>query len=270
MGKSVEGKRKSSVNATTHGVLSKRVLLPGEDAEELETCAEGWLRTYAPRDYREQRLVDQLILNDWFLRRATLRLMQVEAGGEEGAEFEHRLGLMQRYKTAAERAFYRAQAAVESLRKDLAREERAQERTAERVEKRQVEKKRPKDEMELAEQWVEVAVEDGKTVTRKHPPDEELREQVDKLDPERDLVYRRLHFVNGVPKEYEWAMHDRALQEKGGLGIQRMRPETWRELVEREKKNGGHLLGCANVPRPESRGGCECPTCSWNREVLEE
>ncbi len=73
-----------------------------------------------------------------------------------------------------------------------------------------------------------------------------------------------------VAKVYEWAMHDRALQENGGLGIQRMRPETWRELVEREKKNGGHLLGCANVPRPESRGGCECPTCSWNREVLEE
>jgi hypothetical protein len=255
MGKSPEGKLKSSFNSTSHGALSKRKLLPGEDAAELEACAAGWMATYAPQDYREQRLVDQLILNDWFLRRATHRLMELEASAGDGTEnFEHRLGLMQRYKTAAERAFYRSVTAVESLRKDLRREERAEQK--------------PEREIRLAEQWVEVRVDEkGKTVTTKHPPDEELRERVKALDPGRDLVYRRLNFVDGVPREYEWAMHDPAVRESGGAGVQRMRPEVWAEQIEREARVGkGHLLGCKSVPRPEERGGCQCPTCEGGRD----
>jgi hypothetical protein len=63
------------------------------------------------------RLVEQLILNDWLLQRANRRMLEAEAAPAD-AEYEHRLELMQRYKTSAERAFYRALAAMEALRKD--------------------------------------------------------------------------------------------------------------------------------------------------------
>ena len=242
--------------------------------------SQGWLAQYQPRDHREERLVDQLIVNDWFQQRATRRLMEVEAGDKNAPDYDTRIALIQRYKTTAERAFYRSLGAVESLRRNLFQHgirmhalEAKEAQKLERAERaaRAEKAKHHGQAMALAEQWVEVEVnEKGKTVTTPFPTNEALREVVESLNPERDLVYRRFHFADGVPEEYAWTLHDPSMEMRGSSGIQRLRPGTWLTQVEKEKKNKGHMLPCANVPRPEERGGCDCPTCSWNRELMEE
>ncbi|MBV8550338.1 MAG: hypothetical protein JOY54_03480 [Acidobacteriaceae bacterium] len=121
------GKVKASRNSTKHGVLAKNtIILPGESQAEYEEVYFGWWNEYEPEGYAEERLVKLLITNDWFLRRAIRKLEEAEAavfGREENpqewseAEQAH-LQCMQRYKTAAERAFYRSLNAVLGFRKD--------------------------------------------------------------------------------------------------------------------------------------------------------
>jgi hypothetical protein len=44
-------------------------------------------------------------------------------------------------------------------------------------------------------------------------------------------------------------------------------------VIEREKlRTDGHIgpTGVGNLPRPMERGGCECPMCKRNREILEK
>ncbi len=114
-----EGKGRSSQNSTKHGARSTNVLILGDERQaDYDETRDGWLADYEPADYHEMRLVEQLILNDWLLKRANRRLMQAETEPEN----EHRLELMLRYKTTHERAFYRSLNAIEGLRKDIRRE----------------------------------------------------------------------------------------------------------------------------------------------------
>lgn len=124
----------------------------------------------------------------------------------------------------------------------------------------------------VLEQWVEIQVENGKTVTRLYPSNEKLIEQGQSMLPPPELVYRRLNFVHGVPEEYLWAMPpDEQTRRYGGGGIQRMTTDRWLEVIEWEQASGtGHIGPCrGNLPRPNERGGCDCPTCSYNRKILE-
>ncbi len=123
----------------------------------------------------------------------------------------------------------------------------------------------------ILDQWIEIEIQDGKTVTTLYPPNEQLIKQGQGMLPPPEMVYRRLHFVHGVPAEYNWTTDDPVTRERGGMGTQRMMVDTWLELIEREKASGtGHVGPCGgNLPRPESRGGCDCEVCSHNRAILE-
>ncbi len=160
--KSAEGKKNSSRNATTHGVLSKKLILPGESQEQFDEVWNGWWTEYEPEGYAEERLVTLLIHNDWFLRRAMRALAETEAAlfGQEGlhpadwteAQRAH-LQVMQRYKTTAERAFYRSLAAVQGLRRDrvyMLKESTRQERRIRELEREheELKKQAPKPEAE--------------------------------------------------------------------------------------------------------------------------
>jgi hypothetical protein len=57
---SIEGKKRSSMNAVTHGILSSVTALPGEDQDVLDHLREGVLATYRPQDTMEQFLVDRI------------------------------------------------------------------------------------------------------------------------------------------------------------------------------------------------------------------
>lgn len=321
--KTPEGKESSSKNAIKHGCRAKKTLiLPDETQEEYDELRNGWLEEFEPEGHQERRLVEKLILNDWLQQRAERWLLQVEAQvveenadpSEWTAEQHHRIELMQRYKTTAERAFYRAWSAVQSLRKDFMREqrdiyrlrsenvalqnklehfegecERVQERLAE-VEKKQpkreaAEEKTPAEQMfqgqnskkkqkrlQVLEQWVEVTVENGKTVTTLTPSNEGLIKRGKEMYPPPELVYRRLNFLHGVPIEYDWAAPTDEIRKWGGGGIQRMTVDTWLEVTEREKEYGdGHIgpTGVGNMPRPKEHGGCECPSCLSGEEMGE-
>ncbi len=125
----------------------------------------------------------------------------------------------------------------------------------------------------LLEQWVEVWVENKVTRTVLHPDNEELRKIASKMDPEPELVYRRLNFRGGVPAEYLWTMPNKQALLYGGGGIQRMTFEHWLQVIALESQSGTEHIGptgVGNLPRPNERGGCECPVCTINQDMLEE
>jgi hypothetical protein len=131
-----------------------------------------------------------------------------------------------------------------------------------------------KKKVRVLEQWVEVRIENGKTVTRLYPSNKFLMERGQAMWPPPDLVYRRFNFPDGVPEEYWWVGLTPERAKLGGMGVQRMTPETWADVTKREgpevPREGyqssvvpGHLrpTGVGNLPRPEERGGCECAVC---------
>lgn len=123
MPKTLEGKARSSQNSFKHGMFSRKALILGdESAQDFEVVRRGWMTTYQPQGYMGERLVQQLIFNDWMLRRANRRLAEVLAG-EMDDGYQHRVELMQRYKTTAERAFFRALAVLEQMRREARREQ---------------------------------------------------------------------------------------------------------------------------------------------------
>ena len=72
---SIEGKKKSSMNAVTHGIFSNIAILPGEDEAFIQKLREDILATYQPQDTMERCLVDRIYIA--MLRQ--IRLCQAEA-----------------------------------------------------------------------------------------------------------------------------------------------------------------------------------------------
>jgi hypothetical protein len=141
-------------------------------------------------------------------------------------------------------------------------------------------KKRQK--IHCLEQWVEVTVEDGQTITTLYPSNQRLIERGKQMWPAPDYVYRRVNFPNGVPAEYDWVGVNENRQQYGGCALQRMTPDTWLETIKREGpevlREGyqsstvpNHIgpTGVGNLPRPQERGGCECPVCQQNQQALD-
>ncbi len=72
---SIEGKKKSSMNAVTHGIFSNIAILPGEDEAYMQKLREDILATYQPQDTMELCLVDRIYIA--MVRQ--VRLCQAEA-----------------------------------------------------------------------------------------------------------------------------------------------------------------------------------------------
>ena len=70
--KSVLGKAASSRNATRHGVLSARPVLPDEDPVELELLTQRLTDAYAPEGPTEELLLAEIVGTTWRLRRVEL------------------------------------------------------------------------------------------------------------------------------------------------------------------------------------------------------
>jgi hypothetical protein len=64
-----EGKRISSQNSVTHGLLSREALLPGEDANELDALRAELTADLAPVGALEVMWVDVIVTALWKLRR---------------------------------------------------------------------------------------------------------------------------------------------------------------------------------------------------------
>ena len=74
--KTPEGKAAVRLNATTHGLRSQEVLLPGEDEEALKELNENLRTELQSVGELENLLVDGIVAAHWRLR----RLRRVEAG----------------------------------------------------------------------------------------------------------------------------------------------------------------------------------------------
>jgi hypothetical protein len=126
--KSRRGKAVSSQNARKHGMRSKKLIVEDETQEAFDSLAAGWRAEYDDDGQATKSLLERVILNDWFLRRAERRYMGAEEelaqkNTLEWTEEDHKkIELYLRYKTTNERSFYRAFNSLRGLRKDKIRE----------------------------------------------------------------------------------------------------------------------------------------------------
>src|SRR5271157_1750020 len=117
--RSAEGKAASSLNAMSHGLTSRMVILPGEDPAQFQFLRRGLLKEHQPSTPTETLLVEEMAQAHW-------RLERVRRRQDEAFEFEtlevKLLALLQRYATTYERTFFKS---LETLKK-LQRERLAQ------------------------------------------------------------------------------------------------------------------------------------------------
>lgn len=67
--KTPEGKSRSSMNALKHGLSAQTMVVPGEDAAQLEAFHDSVRDLCQPRDAIEESIVRQFVIADWRGRR---------------------------------------------------------------------------------------------------------------------------------------------------------------------------------------------------------
>jgi hypothetical protein len=247
-----EGKAASSLNALKHGCRSEKTILRGEDPAEYEFLVQSWFDLYQPADPLAVTLVQQLAHAHWLLKRNSRRLEQVEfelpSNAYHWTDTHQKLYTnFSRYKTAAERTFLRF---VKELDTQQDRKERASERRQRALDRAALLERRwlERDNKEISDnlkshQSVEITVsEDGQTRTRHIPPNLDLVQELaaQKMPP---LVLNRiLHFVDGVPPEYDWMRPEEVRKVSEEFAIQRMRYSDWLDVIKKEEATGtGHI-----------------------------
>jgi hypothetical protein len=130
------GKAASSANALKSGIYAQSLIIRGEDPAELEALRDDFYSCHQPESADERALVDTLVHSEWTLR----RLRKCEAQLWESAflcinsqqdlqqtplssafiEAESIFIPLQRVISATERAFHRALADLERLKKSRA------------------------------------------------------------------------------------------------------------------------------------------------------
>ncbi len=260
---SPQGKANSSVNATSHGCCSKQMLVKGEQPEDLEALREWWFSHYDGDQARP--FVEAAFLDEWLLKRAQRNYLAVEAqlaetdATEWTEEQMHRLALMQRYKTAAERSFARSSGAVERFRRVRVYEALAEERAEAQREEREWRRREYEEEnaprvpttvdkllampkpvpVPALEQHVNVTQEGEDTVTTLTPSNEALLAQAEAMEPKPLRVFRNLRISPWLASEYVWV---KDLPGTTECRTQVMTFEEWLKALEREKAiAGGHL-----------------------------
>ena len=108
--KTPEGKAAVRHNAVKHGLLSKDVLLPGEDESVLQELGDALRAELQPEGFLESLQVEEIILNYWRLR----RLRRVEVG----------IFAIERYEELIERAEGEAKSLEGSSLTDIVEENR--------------------------------------------------------------------------------------------------------------------------------------------------
>jgi len=96
-----KGKAVTKFNAVTHGLQAKHVVLPEEDPDEFERLLDELIQEIEPRGAREYRLVENIAVGMWRLR----RVYRVEVG----------MFMLQQYEIAIERAKNEASRYVKNI-----------------------------------------------------------------------------------------------------------------------------------------------------------
>jgi hypothetical protein len=266
----VEGKQSSSRNATTHGGTSEKLIIAGERQENFDALLNDLLEEYAPATQQVRLLVEDAALARWFVWRKQRAYNAVESAlyaaqpAQElwTAEAYHQLALVDRYKTAAERALKRTLQNLDASRRLEIREERhaisiqKQEAQAKlaiaRVEDALTEREQAQwkaacngFEIPTLVQKIMVRVTREGTLTEMKPSNDAILRQLDRKSPyPPEEIYRKFEFPQGIPPEYHcFTDREDYRREKGHTIEQWFSPDNWRELAGREEKlETGHAL----------------------------
>jgi hypothetical protein len=223
--------------------MDAKLILPGETQSDFDQLSAGWRADYASTTQAARALLEEVIINQWLMLRAKRRYTMFDASlaGTDPAgwtEEQHKqLERMTRYRTSAERTFYRSFKALESLQKVSAPQAPAPRNTA-----TSPPPTKKKDKRNALHQWVEVETVDQETVTTLSPSNEELLKQASERKPTPDYVLRHIHFPGQVPGDYAWTGAGENQRALGGQGTQRMTRKVWLEAIEKEKlRTKGHI-----------------------------
>jgi hypothetical protein len=90
-----EGREKSKLNATTHGLTAQTSVLPGEDREELEALSRSLMRQLNPRGVVQRLIAERAVSITWKLRRVARAEEEVARQMDERAmqSWEHERAL---------------------------------------------------------------------------------------------------------------------------------------------------------------------------------
>jgi len=128
------GKSVSCMNHLTHGAASTSLFIQGEDPADFDALLRDGFDSYQPSNPDDARLIGDFALARWLL----VRRQRIHASYEFKLHDEkpdptlwsqedlHKLNLMDRYKTQAERAFKRSLDNVMAIRKAASNEQRSQ------------------------------------------------------------------------------------------------------------------------------------------------
>jgi hypothetical protein len=114
------GKAISSQNSLKHGLASGRLIIEGEDPADYQTNLDEYLADLKPVGKTETALVTEIANAQWFKDRA-LRFQAIAFNNHvptAGHTVPPELGVLIRYQSASERAFYRALKTLQALQKE--------------------------------------------------------------------------------------------------------------------------------------------------------
>ena len=250
---SPEGKARSSMNRLTHGCRSEKTVLPHEDRAEYEFTAQTWLNAYNPQDPIAQNLVEETIKAHWFFKRNQTYLDQIASRLPMDAwlwtdEHQRLYTNFTRYKTTAERSFYRAFNALEAHCKRQADRAAQAEKARALMAKANLEWAKKKAQAAAKDltsvQKVDVVMSDrGDCVTTCIPTNEQMISRAaDAAEPPK-FVTRYVLFNFGVPAAYDWTNPNHLQRQDATVGIQHFLYSDWLKQIEAEQRaNTGHLV----------------------------
>jgi len=265
-----EGKQVSSRNATTHGGTSEKLIIAGECLEDFDALLNDLLEEYAPATQQVRLLVEDAALARWFVWRKQRAYNAVEYAlytaqpAQElwPAEAYHQLALVDRYKTAAERALKRTLQNLDASRRLELRVARHAISSKREQAQAQLAIARVQDSLDQREQaqWkaacngfecptvvqkIMVSVTREGTLTEFTPSNDAILRQLDRKSPySPEEVYRYFEFPQGMPSEYHcFTDREDYRRERGHTIEQWINLDNWRELAAREEALGtGHAL----------------------------
>ena len=80
--KTEEGKRRSALNGTRHGLTGRVILLPYEDMQAYNAFCKRWFNDLQPKGIHEEILVQNMADCQWVLNRAQTHIESIEACGQ--------------------------------------------------------------------------------------------------------------------------------------------------------------------------------------------
>jgi hypothetical protein len=253
-----DGKAKSSMNALTHGCRSEKEVLPHEDRAEFEFTIQIWLDAYKPEDPISETLVLDTAKAHWIFKRNQTYYDQIASRlpGDAWHWTDTNLKLydkFSRYKTTAERSFYRSFNTLEAHYKRKADRAAQAEKAKALIAKASMEWAKRKSELAIGElktmQMVEVLVNDlGDCITTYMPTNEQIVARFANRDHPPEFLTRYLLFKFGVPPAYDWTNPNDLQRRHSSYGVQHFTYSDWLKQIDAERLAAtGHLVPTPTV-----------------------